>query len=355
MLAGGVVVLAVVPGFLALAAAAAVVGTVLLWWPGSRGWLSVLVVGDCAVALATVVGYRFFGWPGLPAWGVLELPLLAVLAGLVARWAPVRQAFWLCAATALAAGCAFLRADAASSPLDAVYGAAFWALLPIGAAGAGTYLRQQRAAREQAVEAARRGQRLDLAHDLHDYVAHDVSEIIAQAQAAQVVGGGDERVMAALRRIEAAGQAAMASLDRTVHTLHADRSDRHPVPGLAELGELTERFATGGTRVELTVAPELAEQVPRELTSTVHRVVVEALTNVRRHARAAEVVHIRVYRDGDRLAVSVVDSGSRMAGEGRRSGLGLPALTERIEALAGTLSAGPHGDGWRVLVTLPMS
>lgn len=354
MLLAGVVVLAMTPGFLTLAAAVAAVGTALLWWPASKAWLPVLVAAHLAVALATTIGFRVFGWPGLPSWAVLELPLLAVLAGLAARWS--RHALLAAAATALAAGGAFLRADAATTPLDAIYGAAFWALLPIAAAGAGAYLRQQRAARVQAVAAARRAQRLDLAHDLHDYVAHDVSEIIAQAQAAQLVVGENPPVLAALQRIEAAGQAAMASLDRTVHTLHADRAepDRHPVPGIAELAELTERFASGGdTRVELTVAPGLA--VPRELTSTVHRVVVEALTNVRRHARAAREVQIRVYREGDRLAVSVIDSGSEVPASGRRSGLGLPALTERIEALAGTLSAGPHGDGWRVLVTLPMS
>ncbi len=351
-------VISAVPGFLAFAAALAAVGTALLWWPVSRAWLTVLIGGDLAVAVATAVGYRVLDWPGLPSWAVLELPLLAVLAGLAARWAPVRQSLVLCAATAVSAGCAFLRADAATTPAEAVYGAAFWALVPAMAAGAGAYFRHQRTARARAVEAARRDQRLDLAHDLHDYVAHDVSEIIAQAQAAQYVLRDNEPVQAALRRIEAAGQAAMASLDRTVHTLHADRAERHPAPGLAELAELTDRFAAaGGTRVELAVAPELTERVPRELTSTVHRVVVEALTNIRRHAHAAETVEVRVYPAGDQLAVSVVDSGSRLpsTGAGRRSELGLPALAERIEALAGTLSAGPHGDGWRVLVTLPMT
>jgi signal transduction histidine kinase len=346
----GVAVLGTIPGFLTLAVATAAAGTALLWWPTSRPWLPALVFGDLAVAVATTAGYRFLDWPGLPPSAVLELPLLAILAALAAR---ARHPLPLSAATAVAAGCAFLRADAAMTPLDALYGAAFWALIPVSAAVVSAYFRHQRTAREQAVEAARRDQRLDLAHDLHDYVAHDVSEIIAQAQAAQLFVGENEQVLGALRRIETAGQAAMASLDRTVHTLHAER--RHPVPGLDELAELTERFAAAGdTRVALTVAPNLG-RVPRELTSTVHRVVVEALTNIRRHARSAETVEVRVYPVDDQLAVSVVDSGSPPSTAERRSGLGLPALTERVDALAGTLDAGPHGDGWRVLVTLPLA
>jgi signal transduction histidine kinase len=346
VLVAGAVVLAVLPGHLALATAAAAAGTALLWWPVSRSWLPALITAHLVTALVTAAGYRFWNWPGLPPAAVLEVPLLALLAVLATRWTVA-----LTAATAVAAGCAFLRADAGMSPLDIFYGAASWALLPVAASAIAGYVRRLRAAREQAAVAARREQRLDLAHDLHDYVAHDVSEIIAQAQAAQFVLGENPRVREALRRIEAAGQAAMASLDRTVQTLHADRVDRQPAPGLAEIAELTERFS-GATRVGLTIEPGLA--VPRELTSTIHRVVVEALTNVRRHATSAEHVDVRIYPDGDRVAVSVVDSGGHAPPTVRRSGLGLPALTDRIEALAGTLTAGPHEDGWRVLVTLPM-
>ncbi|WP_169515731.1 histidine kinase [Amycolatopsis nigrescens] len=110
------------------------------------------------------------------------------------------------------------------------HGAAFWALGPAFAAAVGLYFRYQQNARDRAVAAARRAQRLDLARDLHDYVAHDLSEMIAQAQAAQLAGEPDPAVLVALRRIETAGLKAMSSMDRTVHMLHEDSPDTEDEP-----------------------------------------------------------------------------------------------------------------------------
>ncbi|WP_020667888.1 ATP-binding protein [Amycolatopsis nigrescens] len=104
------------------------------------------------------------------------------------------------------------------------------------------------------------------------------------------------------------------------------------------------------------VEPGLAERIPRELAPTVHRIVVEALTNIRRHASAAARVEVLVRSGGNEVEVSIINDLSDLAAvePARLGGLGLPGLTERVEALAGTLRAGPHGDGWRVLATLPL-
>lgn len=109
------------------------------------------------------------------------------------------------------------------------------------AVGAGLHLRSVDALRVRVVADARRAQRLDLARDLHDFVAHDVSGIVAQAQAAQLVAGHDSSTaLAALRRIEQAGLKALASMDNTVHMLHetdgaTDTTATGPVPGLGDV------------------------------------------------------------------------------------------------------------------------
>jgi signal transduction histidine kinase len=317
---------------------------VVVWrvWP--------LAVVAAVASLAATVAFRVWAVFPLQPWGVLEVPVLAVLVFATVRWAPARLALVAGALLTLAAGGVVLRSNAPFTPLEVVYAVGFWALPPLGAAVVAGYLRHQRTARTRDVDLARREQRLELAGDLHDYVAHDVSEMIAQAQAAALVADGDVRT--ALERIEVAGQRAMTSMDRMVHMLHADG----PAPGLSELPELTERFAeASGVRVSLDLDPALAARIPRELTSTVHRVVVEALTNIRRHAPDTRQVAVAVTPVGESVRVSVVNDVSRPAADAGRGGLGLPGLAGRVGALSGTLRAGPLGDGWEVVATLPMT
>lgn len=313
-----------------------------------RVW-QVAVVAAVA-SLAATVAYRLWSVFPLRTWSVLEVPVLTVLVFATVRWAPARLAQVAGGLLTIAAGCVVLRSNAPFTALEAVYAVAFWALAPLTAAVMAGYLRHQQSARARDVDLARREQRLELAGDLHDYVAHDVSEMIAQAQAAALVAGDDVRPV--LERIEAAGQRAMTSMDRMVHMLHAEGSAQ----GLAELAELAERFAAStGARVSLDLDPALAERIPRELTSTVHRVVVEALTNVRRHAPDARQVAVAVTAVGEDVRVSVVNDVSRpWSASPSRGGLGLPGLTGRVAALSGTLRAGPRGDGWEVVATLPV-
>ncbi|MFJ9949209.1 sensor histidine kinase [Kitasatospora sp. NPDC091207] len=241
----------------------------------------------------------------------------------------------------------------------------FGSVLAVPAVLMGLYLRGLDDTRLRSVAAARRTQRLELAHDLHDFVAHDVSGMVAQAQAGMVLAASDPaRAVALFERIERAGQQALASLDRTVHLLRSEETDtpeRGPQPGLAELVELTDRFAESGGVTVLLDAPADQPGVPREVAATAYRVVVEALTNVRRHAPTARVIDIRVRREGRWLEVTVQDDGSASQqsgtrfGEARRRGSGLAGLAARVEALGGALASGREGSGgWSVTATMPL-
>ncbi|GAA0959081.1 hypothetical protein Vau01_083860 [Virgisporangium aurantiacum] len=285
-----------------------------------------------------------------------EVGVLLVLAAVAVRVAPAGWWLRLSVLPAVAVPAFLLRYGWVPVTGPALGGFAAWTLVAVVAVSVGLYLRRLDAARVRSVTEARHAQRLQLARDLHDFVAHDVSGMLAQAQAGQLLASRDPAAAAAaFRRIEQAGLQALASLDRTVHML--DGAGGLPA-GLADVPELVARF---GSSVELDLSPELV--LPREVEATVYRVVVEALTNVRRHAPGASRVLVRVGLRGSSVVVGVVDSGSGRfagrglgAGRGRRGGLGLPGLAERVEALGGTLVAGPDGTGgWRVEASLPLT
>ncbi|MGW6919605.1 sensor histidine kinase [Kitasatospora sp. NPDC054939] len=357
-------------------AAAAVPSTVLLGLTARRRYGTPAAAGAAGVvSLAVTAGARAVGgWSEeedrLPALvGLAELGLLLLMVVLAVRFG--RR--WTGASAASAAGLAvacwpsrFEGFDEAGGPLTL---AGFGAVFVVPAALAGLYLRGQDDARRRSVTAARTAQRIELAHDLHDFVAHDVSGMVALAQAGTVLAASDPvRAAALFERIEQAGQQALGSLDRTVHLLRTpeaeearDRAgrdrgaERGPQPGLDDLAALAERFAeSGGTAVQLQTPPEGTE-VPREVAATAYRIVVEALTNVRRHAPDARVVEVRVHRGRDRLEVAVTDDGTggaAAAGTRRGGGSGLAALAARAEALGGTLTAGRKEGNWQVVATM---
>jgi hypothetical protein len=156
---------------------------------------------------------------------------------------------------------------------------------------------------------------------------------------------GPDAVGAALAGIETAGAAALAALRRVVGLLR-DSGDTSSVrPGPEELAELAARFAGHGPPVDLrlpTGPPDPAW--PPELSSTVYRVVQEALTNAVRHAAGASLVTVTVQHDPRQVTVEVTDDGPA-AGTvpARPGGYGLIGMRERVEALGGTLQAGPMG------------
>ncbi|MBM7785675.1 sensor histidine kinase [Tenggerimyces flavus] len=296
---------------------------------------------------------------------LVETAALLALIAWCARSATIPVAVMAGGAAALAQAAILLRSVIPASPLEFVGLIGFWGLGSLGAAGIGIYIRWLDEKRERAVDTARRAQRMDLARDLHDFVAHDVSGIVVQAQAAQVIlPSNPAEALAALKRIEDAGLQALDAMDRTVHMLHdaTDLSTRSPAQGLAELPEVVSRFgASGSAAVSLSLPAGLADTVPREVNTTAYRVVVEALTNVRRHAPSARSVKVAVTADKAALTVTVTNDESAghapaLGGTERpRSGLGLLGLTERVEAVGGTLTAGPlDADGWRTEAVLPL-
>lgn len=232
------------------------------------------------------------------------------------------------------------------------------ALAALVAAAAGGYLRSLDRQRRHAVMETRRAQRLAFARDLHDFVGHDLTGIVLEAQAAQV---SPERAMAALKHIEQIGLAALTSMDHTVRTLHGQEPDAGaPAGGLGDLTDLVGRFRSDDSvAVRLHVDPGLIGTVSRESGAVAYRVVVEALTNVRRHATGVTAVDVRISKADDSVEVVVTDDGTGVPGgrATRRGGLGLVGLAEQTKAVGGMLDAGPAGPagGWRVRVTLPLS
>ncbi|MGP8297663.1 sensor histidine kinase [Streptomyces inhibens] len=224
--------------------------------------------------------------------------------------------------------------------------------------------------REREREAIRQAQRLEHARELHDFVAHHVTAIVAQTKAARFTAAAGhsqspEDLDLMLAEIERAGSQAMGSMRAMVSDLRDTTAPAatRPTGDLGGLRDLTQEFSVAGPPVALTLDPRLADRrLPPEITTTVHRVVQESLTNVRKHATGADRVEVRVEvrpDAPDRLEVSVTDDGrggtpaAREKADGR--GYGLIGLAERVEGLGGRITAEPQdGSGWRVLAVLPL-
>ncbi|MEV4621102.1 histidine kinase [Asanoa sp. NPDC049573] len=253
----------------------------------------------------------------------------------------------------------FLPSD---SLLEAVGACALWSTGPVVAVVIGGYPRLAELRRKRSVEAAQRAQRVTLARDLHDFVAHDVSGIVALAQAARFVADSDPgRALETLARIEAAGLQALDTMDRAVRMLRDLTGEPGATaaaePNLADLPALLERFADP-VRVAADLDLDLVGRVPPEVGASAYRLVTEALTNVRRHAPTATAVSVSLRRaPGPALAVTITNDGPAgrrppRAAPGGTSGLA--ELGQRIHLLGGSLTACAHGDGWRVAALLPL-
>ncbi|WP_234329901.1 sensor histidine kinase [Streptomyces viridochromogenes] len=198
------------------------------------------------------------------------------------------------------------------------------------------------------------------ARDLHDFVAHHVTGMIVQANAALALQHtAPEQVGPLLENITRSGSETLDSMRRLVRVLREDCHEGiRPGEVWAELARLVSAFSEDEADVQLHVAAAAREaRLAPEVETSVHRVVQEALTNVRRHAHGA-VVAVRVDVDGPRLRVEVHNTApaARHPGPvGGRGGFGLVGLRERVEAVEGTLTAAPTDDGgWRVTADFPM-
>lgn len=231
------------------------------------------------------------------------------------------------------------------------------------ALGLGIYLRSTDVRRRNALSQVRRGERLDLARDLHDFVAHHVTGIVVQAQAAQYIAEADpQRSRQSFAEIEKAGMEALSSMRRLVAVLREEDAGAgaRPLGDLDQVVALTEGFSVGDSYCSLYVSPDLQPQdLPPEIATTAHRVVQEALTNVRKHAPATTTVAVAITKIPSGIEVAVRDGGRRSARNRLATsggGFGLAGLAERVSALGGALAAGPRPEGgWEVVARLPLA
>jgi signal transduction histidine kinase len=222
---------------------------------------------------------------------------------------------------------------------------------------AGWYLRWRGQEHVRRVEQARQAERLALARDLHDVVAHHVTGIVVQAQALRrVVERDPDVVPPALGAIEEAGIEALTAMRRMVGTIRGGGGavPRRPAQLREDLDQLVAEAA--GPPVRLLVDGE-DRLVPGEIASSVRRVAQEAVTNARRYAREATRIDVDVHIGVDRLTLSVRDDGRPGGAVAFRhgGGYGLDGMRERVALLAGTFEAGPQPDGWQVRAVIPLS
>lgn len=247
-------------------------------------------------------------------------------------------------------------------------------VLPMGfllviSVASGLYFRARDRERSQsvrvAVSGAQNAERLALARELHDVVAHHVTGIVVQAQAARMVATGDPAIAVnALEKIENSGTEALTAMRMLVGSLRG----AEPAGGstaatqatsdlAADIRALVEQFPGPTVHLELN----LPDRLPHEMGRSVLRLVQESLTNVSKHAAGARNVYLGVSTgrgdSGDELHVFVTDDGTarRSHPAGGSGGYGLIGMRERVELLGGSFSAGPGADGgWVVKVALPL-
>ncbi|MEU6181646.1 sensor histidine kinase [Streptomyces coeruleorubidus] len=228
-------------------------------------------------------------------WKLAEAALLMLLIAAMTRWSPVRELRVAVPLAALAVA-AWPAPLIDGSFLERTGAASFWLIPALAAAAVGAYPRRVDQRRRAAVGEARRTQRLRLSRDLHDFVAHDISGMVVQAQAARFVAAtepGQAALALALERIEKAGLNALEAMDRMVRMLDGGQETSGTAglpPGVTRLAALVDDFTVAGsTEAHLHLPPETADALThaREAGAAAYRIVVEALTNIRRHAPEA--------------------------------------------------------------------
>ncbi|MFC4908228.1 sensor histidine kinase [Actinomadura gamaensis] len=224
-------------------------------------------------------------------------------------------------------------------------------------------LRAAEAERTREQEAAQRAvqERLRIARELHDVLAHQISLINVQAGAALHRRDEPERAYAALAAIKQASRETLRELRTALGVLRQvdeDVAAVSPAPSLERVGELLDRAVAAGLAVRLD-GREAASGLPVEVDLAGYRIVQEAVTNAVRHARA-RTVEVRIERSAEALVVQVDDDGRGPVddggtGGGPGGGNGLRGMRERAASMGGEVTAGPRPDGgFRVRARLPL-
>nr|WP_307071636.1 MULTISPECIES: histidine kinase [unclassified Streptomyces] len=221
--------------------------------------------------------------------------------------------------------------------------------------------RAERAERTREEEARRRvaEERLRIARDLHDVVAHHIALVNVQAGvAAHVMDKRPDQAKEALAHVREASRSALNELRATVGLLRQSgdpEAPTEPAPGLARLDELADTFRHAGLPVQVARADH-GTILPAAVDLAAYRVIQEALTNVQKHAGDGAKAEVSVVRVGPHVEITVLDDGAGGDdGPEDGGGHGLLGMRERVTALAGTLTAGPrYGGGFRVHAILPL-
>jgi signal transduction histidine kinase len=350
----------------------------VLWNPHHRHG----VVGWQADLLLTVGGLALIARRRFPV-AVLAVALgTALWAGAISHTGMI----WIVPIAAFFNAVIARKRAAAVASLVIGYVVSFWGLWtstpghssPLLALGVGAWLivllavaelirvRSQRAAavaRSQQDQLQRRAseERMRIARDLHDVLAHNISVINVQANTAlHLMDRQPERAREALTAINEVSKQALTELRSVLGVLRAegDCAPRAPSPGLSQLDDLLSSSRAAGLDVALTITGD-QRRLPAEADLAAYRIIQEALTNTARHSqsRSAEVA---VEYDSAAVRIRVDDagpaSGTGGAGNGQSgtAGNGITGMAERASALGGTLTAGPRsGGGFRVSAWLP--
>lgn len=218
-------------------------------------------------------------------------------------------------------------------------------------------VRLRQAAHERELEAAHRRaeERLRIARELHDVVAHTLAVVGVQLNvAADALDTAPAETRDALRLAQQVRGTAMADLAALVRVLRDAGVEEIPQPqaALSDVAGLVDRVRSSSLDATLTEVGD-RRSVPAPVALALTRVVQEALTNVVRHAHASEA-HVSLHYGHSRAEVTVVDNGIGGNAD-RRSGHGLAGMSERVNALGGELVAGGADGGFRVHATIPMA
>ncbi len=311
-----------------------------------------------------VAGIVLVLWRLHPASTVVLIPVVALLE--LARRGDRRNSLWVAVAVTPCVGVSVLPfAAGAGDFAQIVIRNVALCLLAIAA---GEIIRSRdesaeraAAAREQAALRLVGEERLRIAQEVHDVVAHAMVAINVQAGvAAHLIGRDPVHAAESLRQIKHVSGEALADLRSTLGVLRDPEQAAPAVPaaGLSDLEALAASLRAAGVSVTLDVDPLV--RAPATVHAAGYRIVQEALTNVLRHA-GASAARVRVRREGAAVRIEVSDDGlgasddvSGASATGDGSGHGLRGMRERATALGGTLESGPAPDGgWRVQACLP--
>jgi signal transduction histidine kinase len=312
--------------------------------------------------IVVATGYVLLGYPQV----VLGLPLVVAVYTVGARHG-LRASAGVLALLAVLLAVSFAADRQDPGPVDlvvtvATLGAAWWAGATVRGRREQVELVEERAAlvervrRDEAGRAVAR-ERLRIARELHDVVAHSMSVVAVQSGMAQhVLATQPERAGAALEAISQSSRSALVELRRLLGVLRADdepEGSLAPALGLADLPGLVERMRDAGVQADLATTGDPAA-VPVAVGLTAYRIVQEALTNTVRHAGPGSTATVTVTCGPTAVDVVVADDGAGSPSPAAGAGSGLVGMRERVDVFGGDLAAGAAaGGGWRVAAHLP--